>query len=68
MKYILYPGYTLTVSAPAIVEISALSDIQVVGAVSPAPTIPTPVAAASEEMHVESSTTPITVTVLPPKV
>jgi hypothetical protein len=67
MKYILYPGYQLTVSAPAMVEITALADIQVVGVVTPTPTATTPVTASEEEIHAASPTTPIVVTVTPLK-
>lgn len=55
MHVILYPGATLTVSAPSLIEITALADVQVLG-------VP-PTAAAEAPPAIPI--TPVTVTVTP---
>ncbi len=54
MRVILYPGSTLTVSEPSLIEVTALADVQVIGTPAVAQTTaPLP-------------TTPVTVTITPP--
>jgi len=56
MRVILYPGATLTVNEPSLIEVTALADVQVLGAPTASPANPT-----------VAPTTPVTVTVTPPK-